>query len=471
MNATALPTRDTDAATAADRTIASLRECFGERVATSAALRDQHGHGEAYYASQPPDAVVFPETTQEVAAVVGLCAEHAVPIIAFGAGTSLEGHVTAPRGGICIDLSRMNAIVEVNAEDLDALVEAGVRRRQLEAYLRDLGLFFPIDPGADASLGGMAATRASGTNAVRYGTMKDNVLGLTAVMADGSIIRTGGRARKSSAGYDLTRLLVGSEGTLGIITELRLRLQGTPESITAAVCGFRDLDAAVQTVIETILTGVPIARIELLDALQMKACIAYSKLEGFAPIPTLFFEFHGTDASTQEQAKMVQEIATDHGGSAFRWTANSDERNQLWRARHDVYYAAKAWRPGAMAWASDVCVPISKLAEAIGEAQADIEASGLVAPIVGHVGDGNFHVSFLVDPDDAAEFARAKAVNSRMVDRAIAVGGTCTGEHGVGIGKIDKVAVEQATSLPFWRAIKHALDPKGILNPGKIFTD
>ncbi|TVQ35355.1 MAG: FAD-binding protein [Geminicoccaceae bacterium] len=446
-----------------------LQARFQDRFSTAQALRDQHGKGEAWHASRPPDGVVFCTTTDEVAAVVGLCLTHRVPVVPFGAGSSLEGQLCALKGGISLDLTRMNRILEVNDADLDVRVEAGVTRKQLNAHLRDMGLFFPIDPGADATLGGMAATRASGTNAVRYGTMKENVLGVTAVMPDGNVARFGGRARKSSAGYDLTRLLVGSEGTLGVITELQLKLYGIPEAISAAVCGFPSLEAAVHTVIETIQIGVPVARVELLDEVQMGACIAYSKLQDLEPVPTLFFEFHGSTSSVAEQAEMVESIAGSHGGSAFRWTTNTEERNHLWQARHDVYYAALGLRPGAKAIATDICVPISELAEAILAAQADINASGLIAPIVGHVGDGNFHVQFMVDPDNAEEMAKAEAINGQMVARALAVGGTCTGEHGIGIGKIDKLAKEHATALPYMIAIKRTLDPHGIMNPGKIF--
>ncbi len=452
-----------------EQVLDALRERFGDRFSTAQAMREQHGKGEAWHASRPPDAVVFCTATDEVAAVVGRCAEHGVAVVPFGAGTSLEGQLCALNGGISIDLTRMNRILEVNDADLDVHVEAGVTRKQLNAHLRDMGLFFPIDPGADATLGGMAATRASGTNAVRYGTMRENVLGVTAVMPDGNVARFGGRARKSAAGYDLTRLLVGSEGTLGVITELRLKLFGIPEAISAAVCGFPSLEAAVQTVIETIQLGVPVARVELIDEVMMGGCIAFSKLENMAAVPTLFFEFHGSEASVAEQAEMVESIAGSHGGSAFRWTTNTEERNRLWQARHDVYYAAMALRPGTLAIATDVCVPISHLAEAIVAAQQDIQASGLVAPIVGHVGDGNFHVQFMVRPDDPDEMAKAEAVNAAMVERALKVGGTCTGEHGIGIGKIDKLAKEHGSALPYMIAVKRALDPHGIMNPGKIF--
>ena len=448
--------------------IEALRALLGDRLSTAAAVREQHGKDTTYHAGHAPDAVAFPTTTEEVAAIVRICAANRTPVIAYGTGTSLEGHITAVEGGVTVDLSRMDRIVEVNASDLDARVEAGVTRTALNAHLRDTGLFFPIDPGADASIGGMTATRASGTNAVRYGTMRENVLGLTVVTADGTIVRTGTRARKSSAGYDLTRLLVGSEGTLGIITEIQLRLYGIPEAMSAAVCSFADLAGAVDTVIATIQSGIPVARIELLDALQITAVNAYSKLD-YPEQPTLFFEFHGTTASVEEQARMVAEIAEGFGGGAFRWASRPEDRNRLWAARHDVYWATKALRPGTEIKATDVCVPISRLAEAIVAARDDAAAAGLVAPIVGHVGDGNFHMSFLLDPNDPGEFERAHAVNARLVERAIAMGGTCTGEHGVGLGKIVHVEQEHGAGVDLMRRIKRALDPDNILNPGKIF--
>jgi D-lactate dehydrogenase (cytochrome) len=451
-----------------ERVIELLQARLGERVTTNRVLREQHGRGEGPYGGAAPDAVVTPASTEEVAFVVATCRDALVPIVAFGAGTSLEGHVEALRGGICIDLSAMDRILDVSVEDLDCHVEAGIRRRRLNEELRDTGLFFPVDPGADASLGGMAATRASGTNAVRYGTMRDVVLCLTAVMADGSIVHTGGRARKSAAGYDLTRLLIGSEGTLGIITELRLRLFGIPEAISAAVATFPDVRSAVETVQLTIQSGIPVARIELLDAVQMRACIAHSKLAGLEPAPTLFFEFHGSAAGVAEQAAAVEAIAGDFGGTGFRWSASTEERNQLWRARHDAYYAALALRPGCRGWATDVCVPISKLAACIAETEADLAESRLLAPLVGHVGDGNFHLLFLLDPDDPSEQARAKAVNARLIDRALALGGTCTGEHGIGFGKIASLEREHADGMAVMRAIKTALDPASILNPGKV---
>jgi D-lactate dehydrogenase (cytochrome) len=446
-----------------------IRARLGDRFTTAAAVREHHGKDETYHPAAPPDAVAFPESTEEVSAIVKACAEHRVPVIAYGTGTSLEGHISALRGGVTIDLSRMNRVVEVNADDLDVLVEAGVTRKQLNTHLRDTGLFFPIDPGADASLGGMTATRASGTNAVRYGTMRENVLGLTVVMADGQVIRTGGRARKSSAGYDLTRLMVGSEGTLGVITEIRLRLHGIPEAISAAVSAFPSVEQAVRTVIATIQSGVPVARIELLDDVQMGACIRHSRLEGYQAAPTLFFEFHGTSGGVAEQAETVKDIAQDFGGTDFQWATTAEARNQLWQARHDAFYAALALRPGAKAIVTDVCVPISRLAECVSSVKREVETAGLLAPIVGHVGDGNFHLTFLVDLDDADEVARAKQASRRMVEQALALGGTCTGEHGVGLGKMAYLAAEHGEpAVNVMRAIKRALDPDDIMNPGKI---
>ena len=411
--------------------------------------------------------MVFCTETEQVAAVVTACAERGVPVIPFGTGTSLEGHVAALSGGVCIDLSRMDQILEVNAEDMDARVQAGVRRKALNDYLRDTGLFFPIDPGADASIGGMTATRASGTNAVRYGTMRENVLGLTVVMADGRVIRTSRRARKSAAGYDLTRLFVGSEGTLGVITEITVKLYGIPEAILSAVCPFPDLESAVNTVILTIQSGIPVARIELLDDVQMDAVNKYSGLD-YAVRPTLFFEFHGSDAGVREQVENVKAIADEFGGDDFQWATRPEDRNKLWQARHDAYYAAIVLRPGCKGIATDVCVPISKLADCIMETRKDIETSGLCAPIVGHVGDGNFHIVFVVDPDNPEELASAKDVNERMVMRAIAMDGTCTGEHGVGYGKMDFLTAEHGEALVAMRAVKMALDPQNIMNPGKI---
>jgi D-lactate dehydrogenase (cytochrome) len=444
-----------------------LSGLLGDRLSTSQAVRELHGRDESFHRPEAPDAVAFVESTEEAAEVVRRCAAHGAPVIPFGTGTSLEGHVAALHGGICLDLSRMNAILEVNQGDLDCRVQAGVTRKQLNAYLRDTGLFFPIDPGADASLGGMAATRASGTNAVRYGTMRENVLGLTVVTADGRVVRTGGRSRKSAAGYDLTRLFVGSEGTLGVITEVQLRLYGIPEAMSSAVCSFESLEGAVQTVMLTIQCGVPVARIELLDEVQMDAVNRYSHLD-YPVQPTLFFEFHGTARGVEEDAETVGALAAEHGGGDFRWTTREEERSKLWQARHDAYYAALALKPGSKGWATDVCVPISRLAECMLETRRDIDASGLIAPIVGHVGDGNFHLVFLVDPDDADDLARASEVNDRMVVRAIEMGGTCTGEHGVGYGKMAFLEREHGDALSLMRAVKQALDPQGIMNPGKI---
>ncbi|MHA1567184.1 MAG: FAD-linked oxidase C-terminal domain-containing protein, partial [Alphaproteobacteria bacterium] len=425
----------------------ALSALLGDRVTTALSVREHHGSGEDYFKPVPPDAVCFAHSTEEVAAIVKICAGHEVPVIAFGTGTSLEGHVTAPYGGVCIDLSQMATVLEINQEDLDCRVQAGVRRKQLNEDLRDTGLFFPIDPGADASLGGMAATRASGTNAVLYGTMRENVLGLTVVLADGRIIKTGGRARKSAAGYDLTRMFVGSEGTLGIITEVQLRLYGIPEKMASAVCQYETMEDAVNTVILTIQAGVPVARIELLNDVQMGACIDFSKLEGYEAKTTLFYEFHGSEASVAEQADIVKEISDDYGGSAFQWTARTEDRNKLWQARHDAYYAALALEPGKRAMASDVCVPISRLAETITGAAADVEAAGFHAPILGHVGDGNFHLVFLIDPDDPEEVSRAHGANEKIVYRALANGGTCTGEHGVGAGKLDFLIAEHGEAI------------------------
>ena len=450
-----------------DALVAQLRTILGDRLSTSLAVREQHGRDESYHSVHAPDAVAFAHTTAEVAAIVATCRRHMVPVIPFGTGTSLEGHVAALHGGVCIDMSQMNRVLTLNAEDLDVTVEAGVTRKQLNAHIKDSGLFFPIDPGADASIGGMAATRASGTNAVRYGTMRENVLGLTVVLADGRTIRTGGRARKSAAGYDLTRLFVGSEGTLGVITEITLRLYGVPESISAAVASFPSIEDAVATVIQTIQSGVPVARIELLDDVQIDAVNRYSHLD-FPVQSALFFEFHGTEAGTAEQAEMVRAIADEHGGSAFRWANRPEERTKLWQARHDAYPAAKALRPGAKGWATDVCVPISRLAECISQTKQDVRESGLLAPIVGHVGDGNFHLAFIIDPDDPVEMAKARQVNDRMVMRALALGGTCTGEHGIGYGKLDFLTAEHGDAVAVMRQLKLALDPDNIMNPGKV---
>lgn len=461
---TAQPVLSTGATSAV---VELLRQRFGDRVTTATAIREQHGRDESYHPAFPPDAVFFAETTEEVQAAVLICAEHGLPIIPFGVGTSLEGQVAALHGGVCIDVSKMNQVLRVSAEDMDVTVQAGVTRKQLNEHLRDSGLFFPIDPGADASLGGMTATRASGTNAVRYGTMRENVLALTVVLADGRIIRTARRSRKSAAGYDLTRLFVGSEGTLGIITEVTVRLHGIPEAISSAVCSFPTIEDAVHTVIETIQTGVPVARMELLDEVQVGACNAYSKLD--LPVqPTLFFEFHGTEASVAEQAERVGAIAEGWNGGGFQWATKPEDRTKLWEARHKAYYAAISLKPGCKGWATDVCVPISRLAECISETKKDLANSSMVAPLVGHVGDGNFHLVYLVDPDKPEEIAEATRLNDRMVLRALAMDGTCTGEHGVGYGKMDYLVAEHGEAIAVMRQIKQALDPKNLMNPGKM---
>jgi D-lactate dehydrogenase (cytochrome) len=447
--------------------LASLRQLLGDRLSTSAAVCEQHGKDESYHAPHAPDAVAFVRSTEEVAAIVSRCAEYETPVIAFGTGTSLEGHVAALRGGVCIDLSQMNQVLRVGTDDLDATVEAGVTRKQLNEYLRDTGLFFPIDPGADASLGGMAATRASGTNAVRYGTMRENVLSLTIVLADGRVIRTSRRARKSAAGYDLTRLFVGSEGTLGVITEVTVRLYGIPEAISAAVCAFPSISAAVDTVILTIQSGVPVARIELLDEAQIDAINKYSKLD-HRVAPTLFFEFHGTPAGVDEQVETVKAIAAEHGGDDFRWATTPEARSKLWQARHDAYYAALALRPGSKGWPTDVCVPISRLADCIAETKRDLAQSTIPSALAGHVGDGNFHLIFMIDPQCPEEIAEASRLNDRMVNRALEMEGTCTGEHGIGYGKMDFLAAEHGEAISVMRSIKQALDPHDIMNPGKI---
>ena len=445
----------------------ALRGTVEQRLSTSLAVREQHGRDESYHEGRAPDAVVFPHSTEEICEIVKLCAAHSVPVIPFGTGTSLEGHVAALHGGVCLDVSEMNEIVHVNSEDMDVTVQPGVTRKQLNENLRDTGLFFPVDPGADASIGGMAATRASGTNAVRYGTMRENVLSLTVVLADGRIIRTARRARKSAAGYDLTRLFVGSEGTLGVITEVTVRLYGIPEAISAAVTGFPDLESAVNTVILTIQSGIPVARIELLDEVQMDAINKYSNFD-YALKPTLFFEFHGTPAGVKEQVEAVEAIAGDFGASHFQWATETEDRNRLWQARHDAYYAAIALRPGTKGMATDVCVPISRLAECILETKKDIEETGLLAPIVGHVGDGNFHLTIMMDQNDAEEMKRVKGLSERLVMRALAMDGTCTGEHGVGYGKIPFLIAEHGEAMSVMRAMKQALDPDNIMNPGKL---
>ncbi len=446
--------------------IRRLHNLLGDRLSTAPAVREQHGKDLTWNAGAPPDAVAFVRSTEEVQNVVRVCAELRVPVIPFGTGTSLEGHFTAPWGGISIDLNGMNTILEVNSEDLDCRVEAGVTRKALNTHLRDQGMFFPIDPGADASLGGMAATRASGTNAVRYGTMRENVMGLTVVMADGSIVKTGGRAKKSSAGYDLTRLMVGSEGTLGVITEVGLKLQGIPEAMVAGVCTFPSVDACCLTTIETIQNGIPVARIELVDAEHIKALNAYSKLS-LAVAPTLFVEFHGTIAGVKEQSELFQDIAASYGGGDFQWASQEEDRLKLWQARHDAFWAAKSMMPGMDALSTDVCVPISHLAECVEATRMDLEQSGIFCPMIGHVGDGNFHVGMYCNPDDPVEVKALKMAYDRLIDRALAMGGTCTGEHGIGQGKRKYLRQEHGAGVDVMIAIKKALDPQNIMNPGK----
>jgi D-lactate dehydrogenase (cytochrome) len=463
------PERSKEQHKAAAAVIAALAARYGNRLVTSQALREQHGHTTTWIKNQPPDAVVFPQSAEEVQEIVRLCAAHRVPVIGFGQGTSLEGQVNAPRGGICLDFRDMNRVLAVHAEDLDCVIEPGITRKQLNEHLRDTGVFFPIDPGADASLGGMAATRASGTNAVRYGTMKDNVLALKTVLANGELISTGHRAKKSSAGYDLTRLMIGAEGTLGIITELTLRLSGIPEAISSGVCPFPSVEAACNATILTIQSGIPIARIELLDALMVKACNAYSKLT-LPETPMLFVEFHGSDAGVAEQSQRFGEIARELGGGPFDWATKAEDRTRLWQARHDSYWAAIALRPGIAALSTDVCVPISRLAECVTQSQRDLEENRLMAPLVGHVGDGNFHLLLMIDQSDADEVRRAHSFLERLAERALAMDGTCTGEHGIGQGKMKYLPAEHGEpTLDVMRAIKRALDPLDIMNPGKIF--
>jgi D-lactate dehydrogenase (cytochrome) len=453
---------------AVNAVIAALAAEFGNRLVTSQAVREQHANTTTWIENEAPDAVVFPQTTADVQAIVRICAAHRVPVIPFGTGTSLEGHINAPLGGVSVDFRDMNKVLAVNAQDLDCVVEPGITRKQLNEHLRDQGLFFPLDPGADASLGGMAATRCSGTNAVRYGTMKDNVLGLKVVLANGELMTTARRAKKSSAGYDLTRLMVGSEGTLGVITELTLKLTGIPEAISGGVCPFPSVEAACNAAIATIQSGIPVARIELLDELQVKATNLYSKLT-LPEVPMLFVEFHGSPAGVAEQSERFGEIADDLGGGPFEWTTKPEDRTRLWQARHDAYWAGRALRPGVQAIATDVCVPLSRLAECVTETQREIAAHGLVAPILGHVGDGNFHLTLLVDMADAGEVKAAKVLCERLVERALAMDGTCTGEHGVGQGKMKYLAGELGEpALAAMAAIKRALDPDGIMNPGKI---
>jgi D-lactate dehydrogenase (cytochrome) len=448
----------------------ALNSRFGQRFSLGQAVREHHGKDESSFPPMPPDAVVFAESTAEVAEVVALCHHHRTPVIAFGTGTSLEGHLLAVKGGVCIDLGAMDRVVAIRPEDLDATVECGVTRKALNAALNGTGLFFPVDPGADASLGGMAATRASGTNAVRYGTMRENVLGMTVVLPDGRVIRTGGRARKSAAGYDLTRLLIGSEGTLGIITELTVRLYPVPEAISSAVCAFPTLAAAVATVIQTIQLGIPVARIELLDAKAITAINRHSKTS-LREAPTLFFEFHGSPTGVKEQAETVQALAADNGGQDFEWATRPEDRSRMWQARHDVYYAGIGMRPGCRALTTDVCVPISRLADCVAETYRDLDenAADLAGPLVGHVGDGNFHIMLLVDPARPDDYDRAKSFAARLAERAIRMDGTCTGEHGIGMGKQAYMPLEHgASAIDLMRTIKQAIDPLNLMNPGKI---
>jgi D-lactate dehydrogenase (cytochrome) len=455
-----------------DAVIAAAAGLLGDRLSTNATIREQHSRGEDNSTPTLPDAVAFPETTAEVSRLLRLCHQHEVPVVPFGAGTSLEGHVNPVRAGLSLDLSRMTAILEVNAEDMDCLVEPGVTRQALNEHLRDAGLFFPVDPGSHCTLGGMVATRASGTNAVRYGTIRENVLGLEVVLADGRVIETGGRTRKAANGYDLTRLFVGSEGTLGVVTKARLRLHGIPEAMSSAVVQFASLEGAVRSTIETMQMGIPVARIELLDDDMMAASIAYSKLEGYAPLTTLFLEFHGTEAGVAEQAAMVEAITAGHGGSGFRWASDPAERGRLWKARHDSYWAGVAWKPGWKALTTDVCVPISRLAEALLGAKEEAKALGHTSCIVGHVGDGNFHQMVLYDPADPQGLDRAWDMDRRIVRRGLALGGTCSGEHGIGLGKREFLEEEHgAEALAVMRSLKQALDPKGIMNPGKMFRN
>jgi D-lactate dehydrogenase (cytochrome) len=451
-----------------DALAAELGTRLGDRFSTTSAERDHHSRDESYHAAAAPDAVAYPLSTEEVRVIVNLCARYRTPVISFGAGTSLEGHVMAPRGGLCLDMTRMNRVLRVAAEDMDATVEPGITRKQLNHALRDSGLCFFIDPGADATIGGMTATRASGTTAVRYGTMKDNVLGLTVVLADGRVIRTGGRARKSSAGYDLTRLFVGSEGTLGVITEVTLRLHLVPEAVSAAVCSFATMAGAVDTAIAVIQAGIPVARVELLDEAMIDAINHFSSLRH--PVaPTLFFEFHGvSEANVVEQARLTEAAAIENGGKGFEWATRSEDRARLWKARHDAYYAAMAQRPGSKGWTTDVCVPVSQLTPQVLAAKEDLAASPLQGALVGHVGDGNFHMVYLVDPARPEEIAEAKRLSDLLVLRALDVGGTCTGEHGIGMGKMAYLEKEHGEAVEIMRDIKHVLDPMNLMNPGKM---
>src|SRR4051812_44285965 len=453
-----------------DALLQALKARFGDQCSTALAVRTQHGRDESSFDAPPPSAVVFAQSTQDVSDAVKLASDFSVPVIPFGVGSSLEGHLLAVQGGISVDVQRMNNVLSINADDLTVTVQPGVTRKQLNKEVKSTGLFFPIDPGADATIGGMSATRASGTNAVRYGTMRENVLGLEVVTAGGEIIRTGTRAKKSSAGYDLTRLMVGSEGTLGVITEVTVRLYPLPEAISAAICSFPSIEAAVRTTIETIQLGVPIARVELIDANSVRMVNAHSKL-ALREEPMLLMEFHGSPAGVKEQAETVQELAADHGGQAFAWATTPEERTRLWTARHNAYFAAIQSRPGCRSITTDVCVPISRLADCLLESAAEADASGLPYFLVGHVGDGNFHFGYLLNPDDPRERQVAEGLNHQLVARALQLGGTCTGEHGVGLHKMDFLVTEAGVgAVDMMRTIKRALDPKNILNPGKIFS-
>jgi D-lactate dehydrogenase (cytochrome) len=453
-----------------DALVAKLKAHFGERCSTAMAVREQHGRDESAFTTVPPPAVVvFAESTADVAQVVAWAQEDRVPVIPFGVGSSLEGHLLAVQGGISIDVGRMNRVLSVNAEDLTVTVQPGVTRKQLNEEIKSTGLFFPIDPGADASIGGMSATRASGTNAVRYGTMRENVLGLEVVTASGEVVRTGTRAKKSSAGYDLTRLMVGSEGTLGVITEVTLKLYPLPEAVSAATCSFPSIEAAVRTTIQLIQMGVPIARVELIDQHSVRMVNAHSKL-GLREEPMLLMEFHGTPASVKEQAETVQAIADEFGGQSFEWAMTPEERTRLWAARHNAYFAAVQSRPGCRAISTDTCVPISRLADCLLTSVAEADASGIPYFLVGHVGDGNFHFGYLIDPNDPQERATAEALNQKLVERALSMEGTCSGEHGIGLHKMDFLLAEAgAPAVEMMRTIKRALDPHNIMNPGKIF--
>lgn len=456
--------------TSTEQAIDRIRQVIGERLSTAEAVRDQHGRDEFWHHAAVPDAVAFAKTTEEVSDIVKICADTRTPIIPFGTGTSVEGHVQAVHGGITVDVSQMNKVLEVNAEDFDCRVQAGVTRKQLNSHIRDTGLFFPVDPGADASLGGMTATRASGTNAVRYGTMKDNVMSVKAVLANGEVITTAKRAKKSSAGLDLTRLFVGSEGILGIMTEVSLRLHGIPEVIAAAVVSFPSVEAAVNAVVTIIQAGVPIARVELLDEVQLKAINDYSGFD-YPVLPTLFMEFNGGPKSVEEQVEITRQIVDDHDGGEFRWETHQEKRDALWQARHDAAYALKAMREGAELWATDCCVPLSKLTECIVDTKRDLESCSFPAPMLGHVGDGNYHLVYIIDPTSEKEIREAEELNERMIRRALAVGGTCTGEHGIGLGKKHFLVEELGGAVDVMWDIKRALDPLNIMNPGKMLQE